>query len=426
VQTFTVSPDPFLKRYSRRTQRLATQLRQVGFEAGGRAGSRLVQMWHLSTCPSTLLRLVRQSHFDLPQTIHVLGLDDWAYRKGRRYGTLLADLETHCVVDVLPTADTQAVTDWLKTHPEVQLISRDRGRPYREAVQQGAPQAQVVADRWHLVHNLSEALVATLTPYTKLIRQTMVSEPLPETALPFPPRTQPPAQRLLRPLEQARLERREDWERIFDQVHTLHAAGMNKSRIARQLHIDRKTVRHYCRLTSLPKKTSPKFGPRVLDPYWDLIRQRVSENILTGRQIWREIKEHGFRGANRTVAEAVKTLRADLSPENVSLKIGRLLKSPTLRQLAAWILALSPTPQQQLFLNRITEAHPDLELALGLARDFLYLLRNHRPQHFRPWMDPVNLTSLKALNQFAQGLADDDAAVVAACTSPWSNGQVEG
>ena len=431
-QTFTSTHPSFLKRYSRRTQRLATHLRHLAFEMGGRAGSRMSCTQSTPVSRPTLLRLVRQSHFRLPETVQYLGLDDWAYLKGRRYGTILVDLETHSVIDVLADTEVKTVVTWLQTHPELVLVSRDRGTIYIEAARQGAPQAQAVADRWHLVHNLWDALTTTFELYALPLRQHLMD------ALPHDIMAQPSAEivktsRSVRPpspIEQVRATRRETWEQVFQQVHHLHDRGMNLSQIARHLHIDRKTIQKYVRLASLPKKTSPKFGPRVLDPYWDVLRQRLSEGFPSARQLWRDLVNMGFKGTTTTVAKAVKQLRHSqdmpASSGSVALSGRPHSKLPTSRQMAAWVMKQDPLPEQITVLEQVALAHPDLEVALGLARDFLFIVRQRQAQHLRPWIEAVSMTPLRALDRFAQGLLKDWEAVSAGCSLPWSNGQVEG
>jgi transposase len=236
-QTFATDLAPFIKRYKRRTQRVHQLLTHLGFELGGQAAARIAQRCCLSVSRSTLLRLVRGSQLPAPAPVTVLGVDDWAFCRGERYGTLLVDLERRKVVDVLPDAEAATLATWLKTQPQIQVVSRDRAGAYAEGVRQGAPQALEVADRWHLISNLWDALVVTLEQSTTALRQLVTPLPAVMTAPIHRTAETPRRRRKTTPsaLEQARAARRQFWEEKFKQVHQLRAEGVSLSAIAREL-----------------------------------------------------------------------------------------------------------------------------------------------------------------------------------------------
>lgn len=162
--------------YARKTTRLREVLQLVGFALGGEGGARLLQRLGMVTSPSTLLRYVRGSPEAVYPEPSVVGIDDWAFRRGRRYGTMIVDLERHQIIDLLEGREADSVRAWLERHPQIQTIARDRGGSYAEAATKGAPQAVQVADRWHLMHNLADALEEFLQQKKKALRQAAGTE----------------------------------------------------------------------------------------------------------------------------------------------------------------------------------------------------------------------------------------------------------
>jgi len=169
---FTERLPKTVQRYARRTCRLSEALERIALVLGGSAGSRLAEQWGILASGPTLLRQLRRKViFSSAQAPRVLGIDDWAWRKGRRYGTILCDLERSKVVDLLPARSAESTAQWLRAHPGTEIVSRDRASLYAEAVTKAAPHAVQVADRWHLLHNMSEALLGTLVPYHRLLAE---------------------------------------------------------------------------------------------------------------------------------------------------------------------------------------------------------------------------------------------------------------
>ena len=182
-------------RYARKTARLADALRELAYLAGGEAAARIAQAFGLCVSPGALLYCLKRpivapaalTAAPTPSpTPRVLGVDDFAFRRGHAYGTILVDLEQRCPVDLLPDREPQTLIRWLQEHPGVEVISRDRGTAYIEGATKGVPQSVQVADRWHLLKNLGDALERLLTHYHKTLREVVGSAPEPAPVVRLP------------------------------------------------------------------------------------------------------------------------------------------------------------------------------------------------------------------------------------------------
>src|SRR5919201_6335963 len=175
---FTERLPDLIATYARKTHRLITALRAIGLALGGQAGARLAARLRLPTSPSTLLRLVRTAPVPQPPALQAVGVDEWAWRRGHRYGTILVNLADHRVVDLLPDRSTSTVAAWLAEHPTISVVCRDRSDLYADGIRRGAPEAVQVVDRFHLVQNLPQALETLLLDHRAALQAAAVGTAL--------------------------------------------------------------------------------------------------------------------------------------------------------------------------------------------------------------------------------------------------------
>ena len=283
--------------HARRTERLVDLMQEFGLLLGGTASIQILGRLPVSSSRWTVLRDVRKMSLTAGKTPRVLGIDDWALRRGHRYGTILVDMETTRVVELLPDREADTVTTWLKAHPGVEIVSRDRGGAYAQAARQGAPQAIQVADRWHLFKNLGEALTNLFGRYRRTLKQLTVEESL-----------EPPENTTVKVEAVAKIIRslpnQKRFER-FELVRQLREDGLTISAIANQIPLDRKTIRKYLNTDRFPDWYGTDSPKRVskLAPFKDYLLSHGLDGHRTVRQLWRDIQEQGFTGSLSIVAE---------------------------------------------------------------------------------------------------------------------------
>jgi transposase len=406
---------------ARRSHGLDAALTQLGMALGGAAGARLAGQLGTPTSADTLLRLVRAAAVPARAPVHALGVDDWAWKRGTRYGTLLCDLARHRVVDLLPDRSADAVAAWLVVHPEVTVISRDRSDLYADGATRGAPLAQQVADRFHLLANLGDALERFLQHKRAVIRQ--VSLPDPDDA--------PPAMPL--PPWQARAA--EDSQRRhapvvarYAAVIALEAKGADIADIARTTGLSRTTVYRYLRCGCPPGRK--QYGPRatVLDPYKRYLLTRWDEGCHTATRLWREIRAQGYPTSYTTVSRFLAHLRLPVGQRPSVHREHRLARPPTPRHIALLCLKHPETltSAQRTLLGQLGVADPTIASAHILVSQFGTMARERHGADLESWIAVATSSAIPDLRRFATGLRLDLAAVQAGLTEEWSNGQTEG
>jgi transposase len=382
----------------------------------------------MSISPDSLLRLVRHCPIEPTGPIHVLGVDDWAWHRNQRYGTLLVDLERSRPVDLLPDRTAETLAHWLQAHPGIDVISRDRAGAYAEGARQGAPKAVQVADRWHLLRNLADTLERLFDRLPASLR----SGPVPEPSRAFSPEktltiAAPAVAGLARPLtqpEQMRQARRTQRRERFETVLRLHQEGVSQGMIVRQLKISPNTIRRYLNASTFLEIAQRPKVPSILDPFTTYLAERWSAGCHNGFQLWREIRERGYRGSRQFLSRWVANQRQPLTSRPPPAA-PRPLSS---RQ--ATFLVLKPPekldPEQAARLARLCEASAEVATASRLARAFAALLRGRMRDGLEDWLQTARASGLRELKNFADGLQRDYDAVAAGLSLPWSNGPTEG
>jgi transposase len=435
-KTFAEQFLTLLPAYARRTERLAHQQRQVGLSVGGQGGARLLGSIAMPTSGDTVLRLVKDFVQQEPAVPQVLGIDDWAWSKGQRYGTILVDLEQHRVVDLLSDRSSETLAAWLEAHPGIKIISRDRAREYIKGIEQGASDAVQVADRWHLLRNLADALIRLLEQNRDCLVAAAtqpVSEPIPESVAAISQAETIEDAHSLPKLEQKQQAAQERRLTRYQAVIELHQKGMKMRAIARQLGFSRATVRRYIKAGRFPDVSRRARRSSILDAYLPYLQQRWTEGCHNGLQLYREIEQKGYRGSRPTVSRWAAQMRklhpSSKQSSETETRHKEAVTRPWSARYAAWLLLKPPEvlkPEKKAALERILDASPVLRPAYNFAQAFIRIIWNRYSKNLRPWLDAVRENQIPELTGFARSMEQDFDAVLAALMLPWSNGQVEG
>src|SRR3989454_4127353 len=424
--------------WARRTLRLAQRLVAVGLALGGKAGVSLSQRWGLAVSRNTLLRLLRRLPVPARATPTVLGVDDFALRKRQTSGTILVDLEQRQPVALLPDRTADTVAPWLREHPGVQVIARDRSSAYAEGARQGASMATQIADRFHLLQNLRDTLDEVFTTHHQAlgaVNAAMCQQPVPlpdgTTAVPVPPPATPPL------AQQQAAQRAAHRQALYDEVWTLHRAGWPVSAIAAQVGRGRRTIERYLHMPTWPvRQHRSHYGRSLVNPYKDYLLARWNAGCRTAIRLFRELQPRGYTGSYRRVAAYVSRIRQaqGVPPRRQGLRqrlpvVAEPASPPLTPRRAAWLVLRRETKRTQAEAQQLTQLHAhsaEVAEAIDLAQDFTHLVRQRQPEHFAPWLERASKSPLEAVQHFASGLRDDYAAVKAGMTLPWSTGPVEG
>jgi transposase len=438
-QTFTERVPQIAPHYARATARLTTFQTSTGLALGGAAGARHLARQGAAGSRNTLLRRVRRLPAPAASQPCVIGIDDWAKRKGHTYGTIVVDLDRHCPVDLLEDRTAETVAAWLQDHPEVTVVARDRAEAYASGVTQGAPDAVQVADRWHLVKNLREAVEAELreqpalpwhppsTPAEGCPTGTLPS-PSPADHAPIYPDT-PTGRRA----DTARQARRTQRLGQYEQACALRQQGLSMAKIARQVGVSPRTLCRWYAAETFPERKRRTGETSCLAPYIPMLHQQWEAGCRNATHMWRTLRAQGFPGSYAVVYRYVTALRCGQparssdSARPAAAPGATPLPSLTARQLS-YLFVRRPeqrTPDERTHVARIQQHDPTIAQIATLTEAFAQIVRQRTPSELQSWIETVLMSGLPDLKRFATGL-QQDAAVRAACELPYSNGQTEG
>ena len=393
-QTFREQVPGVLGRYQRRTARLTGQVSAVARELAGRAGARLLPALGILVSRHTALRALLRIPLPEAPVPRVLGIDDFALRRGLVYATVLIDAETGLRVDVVPGRTAEFAEEWLRGHPGIEVVCRDGSGAYGEAIRQALPGAVQVSDRWHLWHGLGEAVRKEVAAHSACWAQAG------------------PVQSGMR--AETTLER---WQ----QVHDLLGGGAGLLDCSRRLDLALNTVKRYARADRPERlQRTPQYRPTLVDPYRDHLRKRRAEDpAVPVQHLLREIRELGYQGSSNLLVRYINQGRAEGDRPHLSPR------------QAARILLTRPdglTARQAETLAGIEAACPEMTALAGLVRSFAALLTPDpgNDGKLRQWITDARAADLPHLHSFTRGLDLDIQAATAALTLPYHNGRTEG
>jgi transposase len=394
VQTFREQVSGVLERYQRRISRLTAQFSAVARELAGRASARLLPALGTGVSRHTVLRVLLRIPLPGMTVPRVLGIDDFALRRGLVYATILIDAETGRRVDVLQGRTADVVEDWLREHPGVEVVCRDGSGAYGEAVRSALPECVQVSDRWHLWHGLAEAAAKEVAAHSACWAD---GAPLQEGKR-----------------AQTTLER---WE----QVRELRSKGVGLLDCSRRLDLSLNTVKRYDRADQPERlQRAPQYRPTLVDPYRDHLRKRRAEEPgVPVQQLLREIRELGYQGSSNLLVRYLNQGRADSDRPHLAPR------------KATQLLLTKPgnlTDGQNETATRLASACPEMKALASLIRSFAALLDPGpgNEDRLQQWITDVHAAGLPHLHSFTRGLDLDIKAATAALTLPHHNGRTEG
>lgn len=419
---FTERFASFLLPRARMTERFRAALLALSATTAHETAQRLACLLHLPTSVTTLRRQLGRQQLPILADPTKIGIDDFAFRKGKTYGTVIVDLESHHVVDLLEDRSSVTVETWLRAHPLLRVISRDRAGEYAQAADRAAPQARQIADRFHLLLNAGECLERFIQRHPALLQ---------DHALVTLPRS---ARRCAadRSAKEGRAQRRAE---RYRQVQNYTRQGKSQPEIARLLGIARGTVIRYQRAETVPG-SAPRERPREIDRYVPYLRERWEAGEHNVRMLWEAIQSQGFGGSFHYLGRYLTQWRTESgrkgrpSPHPILTPtvLPRRQRAVSARRLRWWCCkdASQLTAREATLLKEYYQRCPDLLVMQQYLTRFMQIVRQRERLALESWLEDAEQTHLSDLVGFVQGIRRDFAAVAGALEYGYSQGVVEG
>lgn len=415
---------------ARRSVAATAALVELALRTSGEAGARLAQALGLPTSPDTLLRLVRAQGAGEVETPRVLGVDDLALRRGQHYATLLINLETHAPLDLLAERTAEVLAAWLRAHPGVEVIARDRAEAYAEGARVGAPAAQQVANRFHLVQNAGAALEELLRGRKRLLERELVLNAAEAAAPAAAVTVRSPPERPPSPTQQQQAARRAARVQRWERAQALHAEGKSLRQIGRELGIAHKTARALLAWPVPPHNRSshprpPPLESPTLRPFVPSLQDRWQAGCRNLSRLFREVTAQGYTGSYSLLREATRAWRTP------RVRGQGQSTTPTRRRTVnvRWLCLRPPEqldPTERAALDQLLAQHPELAHGHQLLQAFRAVIATRDVAALDAWLAAAQASGLPPFVSLARGITADRAAVEAALTTRWSTGPVEG
>jgi transposase len=422
-KTFAERFPEWLPTYARRTKRLTALMQRVGFEISAESSRRILRWMRITASGDTVLRIVKRTPVVSEVKPRIVGLDDWAIRKGHRYGSIIIDQETRRVVELVRGRLSEDIQPWFKAHADVEIVTRDRSADYRHGLDAAAPQAVQIADRFHLLMNLRQlAQRVAASAYNRLKK------------LPVPPELRPKCPVFARSSsEQKRMAAsRQQRLDVYNEVQRLKAEGLSVANIGLHLHRNYYTIRTYYRADTFPERMPGRTPHSLLSPYVDYLDQRFEAGCTCQKQLFDAIKAQGYPGSITLVSRWLKAKRILAGEDPVAVATGLVITTssailPSNYRLG-WLLVLPSDAlddESKLLLAHI-QTDDVIRQFYDLAQDFRQLLKDRCISAFDAWLDRAEQSSLDTVQKFARSLRAEYVFIRAALENEWSNGQTEG